>query len=149
MRVCVTFVVFSDCESCTRPISTNPGSMEAGGYGLARGTCCVARRLDLVAVAGLMWISWYVLGAAGFFSHFFVLRRRHTACCTYEATSCLIYLSTSIIGGCYITPNLSCLWWLYSQDIIKSQRQSDTTAVAAVPARKVRSYISIVLPGMT
>ena len=30
---CVTFVVFTDCQSCSRPISTNPGSMEAGEYG--------------------------------------------------------------------------------------------------------------------
>ena len=27
------FYVFTDCESCTRPISTNPVSMEAGEYG--------------------------------------------------------------------------------------------------------------------
>ena len=26
----VTFVVFTDRESCSRPISTDPGSMEAG-----------------------------------------------------------------------------------------------------------------------
>ena len=39
--VCVTLAVFIDCESCTRPISTNPGSMEAGEYGLTRGTCVV------------------------------------------------------------------------------------------------------------
>ena len=37
--MCVTFVLFTDCESCTRPISTNPGSMEAGEYGLTRGMC--------------------------------------------------------------------------------------------------------------
>ena len=43
--VCVTFVVFNDCESCTRPISTNAVSMEAGEYGVTRGTCFVARRL--------------------------------------------------------------------------------------------------------
>ena len=66
VSVCVTFVVFTDCESCTRPISTNPGSMEAGEYGLTRGTCFVAHRLEVVAVAGLLWISWCVLGAAGF-----------------------------------------------------------------------------------
>ena len=52
--VCVTFIVFTDCESCTGPISTNPGSMEAGEYGLTRGTCFVARRLEVVAVAGLL-----------------------------------------------------------------------------------------------
>ena len=44
--------------------------MEAGKYGLTRGMCCVARRLAAVAVAGLLWISWCVLGAAGFI-HFF------------------------------------------------------------------------------
>ena len=42
--VCVPFVVDTDCESCTRPVSTKPGSMEAGEYGLTRGTCFVARR---------------------------------------------------------------------------------------------------------
>ena len=69
VRVCdVDFVVSTDCESCTRPISTNPGSMEAGEYGLARGTCFLACRLELHAVAGLLWISWCVLGGAGIFS---------------------------------------------------------------------------------
>ena len=48
----IEFVVFTDCDSCTRPISTNPGSMEAGDCGLTRGTCFAARRLELVAVAG-------------------------------------------------------------------------------------------------
>ena len=60
--------------------------MEAGEYGLTRGTCFVGRRLEVVAVAGLL--SWCVLGAADyfvfFFSIFFVLRT-HTACCKYEA----------------------------------------------------------------
>ena len=70
--VCATFVVFTDCEGCTRPISTNPGSIEAGEYGLARGTCFVARRLEVVAVAGPLWISWCVLGAAGFHAFKFV-----------------------------------------------------------------------------
>ena len=37
--VCATFVVFTDCENCTRPISTNPVSMEAREYGLTRETC--------------------------------------------------------------------------------------------------------------
>ena len=50
---CVKFVVFTDCESCTRPISTNLASMESGEYGLTRGTCFIACRLELHAVAGL------------------------------------------------------------------------------------------------
>ena len=44
--------------------------MEAGEYGLTRGTCFVARRIEVVAVAGLLWISWCVLGAAGLFRVF-------------------------------------------------------------------------------
>ena len=43
-----------------------PGSMEAGEHALTRGTCFVARRLEMVAVVGLLWISWRVFGAAGF-----------------------------------------------------------------------------------
>ena len=71
--VCVTFVVFIDRESCTRTISTSPGSMEAGEYGLTRGTRFVASCLEVVAVAGLMWVSWCVSGGAGFFRVFFLV----------------------------------------------------------------------------
>ena len=53
----VTFVVFIDCGSCTRPIAINPGSMQAGEFGLTRGTCFVFHHLEVVAVAGLLWIS--------------------------------------------------------------------------------------------
>ena len=60
--------------------------MEAGEDGLTRGTCFVARRLEVVAVAGLLWISWCVLGAAGSRGFFFVFfLRTHTACFKYEA----------------------------------------------------------------
>ena len=58
--------------------------MRAGEYGLTRGTCFVARRLVVVAVAGLLWISWCVLGAAGFTSCFLSFVRIHTAGCKYE-----------------------------------------------------------------
>ena len=47
----------TDCESCARPILTNPGSMEAGECGLTRGTCFAARRLELIAVAGRLCLS--------------------------------------------------------------------------------------------
>ena len=40
--------------------------MEAGEYALTRGTWFVARHLEVVVVAGLLWISWCVLGAARF-----------------------------------------------------------------------------------
>ena len=52
----MTFVVFTGCKSCTKPISTNPVSMEAGEYVLTRETWFFARRLEVVAVAGLMWV---------------------------------------------------------------------------------------------
>ena len=63
--------------------------MEAGKYGLTRGTCSISPRLEIVAVAGLLWLSWCVLGGADFFvfcffPRFFILRT-HTAWCKYEA----------------------------------------------------------------
>ena len=45
--------------------------MEAGEYRLTRGTWFFARRLEVVAVAGLLWISWCVLDGANFFLIFF------------------------------------------------------------------------------
>ena len=62
----VTCVVLTNCESSTSPVSTNPESMETAEFGLTRGTCFVACRLEVIAVAGLLWISLWVLGAAGF-----------------------------------------------------------------------------------
>ena len=87
VHVCVTFVVITDCESCTKPISTNPGCLEAGEYGLTRGTCFVARRLEVVVVAGMLRISWCVSGGADFFVFFsiYFFLRTHTACCKFEA----------------------------------------------------------------
>ena len=45
--------------------------MEAGEFGLTHGKRFVARRLEMVAVARLLSISWCVLGAADFFVIFF------------------------------------------------------------------------------
>ena len=82
VRVCdIDFAVFTDRESCTRPISENPASMEAGECGLTRGTCFAARRLELVAVAGRLWISLRVCGGAAFFfpnAHGLLQLRSHT-----------------------------------------------------------------------
>ena len=104
MYVCVTFVFFTDCESCIRPISAIPGCMEAGEYGLTRGTCFVACCLEVVAVAGLLWISWCVRGAAGFrvlFPVFFVERTRPAAS---MRPPCLIYRRTSTTPrGAFVT----------------------------------------------
>ena len=64
--------------------------MEAGVYGLTRGIMClVARRLGVVAVAGLLWTSWCVLGGVGFLLFLFfsiIFLRMHTAYSKYEAT---------------------------------------------------------------
>ena len=83
---CATFVVFTDCESCTRPISTNPGSMEAGEYGLTRGTCFVASHLEVspgcCGFRGVFWVRRF-FSYVFFFSFIFV--RKRTACCKYEA----------------------------------------------------------------
>ena len=92
-------------------ISTNPGSMEAGVYGLTRGMCLVALRLEMVAVAGLLRISWCVLGGVDFnlflfFSIFFFERTRLTAS---MRPPCLIYLftSTGVRTGCHFVISLS------------------------------------------
>ena len=45
--------------------------MEEGEYGLTCGTWFFARRLEVVAVAGLLWISWCVLDGANFCVLFF------------------------------------------------------------------------------
>ena len=47
--------------------------MEAGEYGITRGTCFLACRLELHAVAGLLWISWCVLSGGDFSSVFLFL----------------------------------------------------------------------------
>ena len=60
--------------------------MEAGEYGLTRGTCSVASRLEVVAVAGLLWISCV------FFPFFFFERTRPSASIR---SPCLVHLSTS------------------------------------------------------
>ena len=87
-----------------RLISTNPGSMEeARECGLPRGTCFVARHLELVAVAGRLWISWVCFGWGGFFPFFFfrfylvVVRISSNAhgLLQVRAVPCLMYLSTS------------------------------------------------------
>ena len=46
--------------------------MEAGQYGLTLVTCFLACRLELDAVAGLLWISRYVLGGGADVSVFFL-----------------------------------------------------------------------------
>ena len=78
---------------------------EACKYGLTRGTCFVARRLEVVAVAGLLSIYFVVCffsvwwDFVFFFFSIFFFFRTHTACCKYEAASCLLYLSMLVINS--------------------------------------------------
>ena len=96
VSVFVTLVVFIYCESCTKPISTSPGSTEVGEYGLTRETCFVARRLEVVAVAGLLSRSWCVLGGADFFVFFFdFFFFEPTRPAASMRPPCVIHLSTS------------------------------------------------------
>ena len=85
---CLVYLSIStNCESCTRPISTNSRSMGEDEYMLAGRMCLIARRFEMVVFAGLLWILWCGLGAAGFFVFFFKLFfffRTHIACCKYE-----------------------------------------------------------------
>ena len=83
-----------------RPISTNPRSMEEEReYGLPSGTCFTARRLEVVAVAGLLWIYFVVCFFSvwwDFVIFLFSLLRTHTVYCKYSTRQpCLMYLSTS------------------------------------------------------
>ena len=95
LSVCATFVGITNCESCTRPISTNPGSIKRASVGKRMG------RVSLHVVSRWSWspgcygFHGCVFGGADFCVTFFgrFLHRTHTACCKYEA-SFLVYLST-------------------------------------------------------
>ena len=68
--------------------------MESGKYGLPRGTCFIAYRIEVFAVAGMLWISWCVLDAAGFRFGIFFERARRAAS---TRPPHLKYLSTLIV----------------------------------------------------
>ena len=91
----IEFVVFTDCESCTRSISTNPVSMEAGEFWAnawdvffrAPSRCGRGRRAAVGFVVCFRWV-----GISFFFRFFFFERTRPAAS---MRTPCLIYLSAS------------------------------------------------------
>ena len=89
-------VFFTGCEICTRPISTNPGSMDAGEYGLKRvgrvSSQAVSRWSRSAGCCGFRGVFW-VRRDFVFFPPVFFLRMR-TACCKYEV-ALPHYLSTS------------------------------------------------------
>ena len=76
--------------------------MEAGEHGQTHGTWFFARRLEVVAVAGLMWVSWCVFGGADFFVFFF-FRLLFFFECTRPAASMRLPLASFtslLVPGC-------------------------------------------------
>ena len=71
MCVCVTFnsafLLIARAVRGRFPQTSYQVSTEASQYVLTRGTWFFAHRVEVVTVAGLMWVSWCVLGGAGFF----------------------------------------------------------------------------------
>ena len=73
----------------------NLESIEAGEYGLNRISCFVASFLEVIAVAGLLLISWCVMGAAGFrVLGSFVSSFERARSAANMRPPCLVYLST-------------------------------------------------------
>ena len=104
MYVCVIFVVFTDCESCTRPISTHPGSMEAGECveGVGRvSSYAVSRWSRSPGRCGFRAVfEWGGVFRDFFFRLLFFFERPRPAASLRPP--CLIYLSTSIPGATWI-----------------------------------------------
>ena len=101
LSVCVlTFVVSADCESCTGPIPTNPGSMEAGEYGLTRGTCFVENRSrgGRGRRTAVYIVVCFGLGPFSFFRFFFERTRPAAS----MRPPCLIYPSISMLSLIHI-----------------------------------------------
>ena len=95
--ICVIFVLFPDFESCTRPITTIPGFVGAGEYGLTHGMYFVTGHLEGVAVVGLLCISLCVWVRRDFV--FFLFLRTHKAC--YKREAALPHLFTSLLVVVY------------------------------------------------
>ena len=69
---------FTDCESCTRPISTNTGSMEACEYGLTRGSHAVSRWSRSPVCCGFRGVFWVGrIFSCFFFFEFFSSSNAH------------------------------------------------------------------------
>lgn len=107
--VCLLFVVHClsafygvviDCESLTRLISADLGSMKEGEYRLTRAAFFDARRVQVVAVAGILWSWWCASSAAGYLGDFFrYLLFEPTQPAESMRPPCLLYLSTTVVQG--------------------------------------------------
>ena len=83
LSVCVLCNIrrLTDCERCTRPVSTNPGSMEACEYGLTTSRRW-SRSTGCCGFSGVFWVRRDLFRA--FFVVAFFFHRTHTACYKYE-----------------------------------------------------------------
>ena len=97
-----------------RAISTNPVfTAEECEYGLTSETCFTARVLEVVAVAGLLWIYFVVCFFSVWwdfeFFLFFFLYFERTRSSAGTRQPCLVYLSTSagVRTGCHYLISLS------------------------------------------
>ena len=106
LSVCVTFVLFTDCESCTRPIFHKPG-IYGSGRACANAWDVVFRApsrggrgrwADVGFVVCFRWGGFFLLFF--FFDSFLFERTRPAAS---MRPPCLIYLSTStgVRTGCH------------------------------------------------
>lgn len=77
-----------DCETCTRPIYTNPEPTGARELTLTRGTCYVASRLELVTVA-------------------VPLRFRGPWCCVLRTRQDMLFFERTLPTACVREPCLS------------------------------------------
>ena len=97
MRVC-NIRRFPDCESFTRPITTNPGSLKSGVHVLTRWTCFIACRLDCTRSPGCCgFCGVFRLGRIfpRFFFRFFFYFFERTLPAASMRPPCLVCLSTS------------------------------------------------------
>ena len=81
-----------------------------GEYELRRGTCFVARRLEVVAVAGLLWISWCALGPAFFFCiflYFFVFFFSSNGHGLLQVCGRLASFTSPLVNTVTVTVNMS------------------------------------------
>ena len=93
--MCVTLIVIPDYQGCTRPITTNPGSMESGVYGLTRRTCSIACRFDCTrspGFCGFLGVFWVGRIFPCFFYDFVFFERTRPAASMRPL--CHRYLST-------------------------------------------------------
>ena len=112
--LCITFVVFTDSRALrgrfpqTRDLWKRANVGERVGRVSSHAVSRWSRSLGCCGFRGMLWVRKIFFLCVCFFRCSYFLRT-HTACCTYESVSCLIYLSTSaaVRTGCQYLISLS------------------------------------------